>query len=576
MHRKWPLWGRAVLSSCPSSELCDLSVLEAVNHTSASYVAFLHDLKTAVDGESHRRVIDSVEACVLSWAEVSVSQACCNPGQHHASVELARHYGAVCWNLGRMEVDPGDGHLWHSSFAEPCDSCQVQLPTLFRNKEVHKPLTRVGFFQTAEAALNVLVVPAVRSLLDLTWRRFSQVVAAHSSVASMCESAGVHLVKTTLDGLDLSISSLRLVADLATHPIQSDDVTIPKCHAATSTDAFWGRWGLQQTRVFLLVVTVPSEVPHSAVVHTLDMISDLRKGWHHQVGRILDVVFVEPMFRQHLAYISRKTAEWPRAEGKVHVVWLPYFGIEEEDTQVMFRRLLIIRMAAGPHGVAAHFQVPFVDAPIPLEHNLSVEHHPSEPGCHFRMPDGCPMHPEDYPGHVEWSFDRIGADAFQAHVNSFACLETRAEMFRVWCGAPVEMYFQRPALSHNSFPDLQLSGECFDVHQSCPGISFMDLDQLNWARSWSQYIPFGSRSEGQPGCPFRSWSPDPGRFLVWACDPTARCGGQSDRVKGIVSAFLLAVATNRTFLVDSSDPFPMQWFFCAKVSRLASAVQSRC
>ncbi|XP_060553260.1 uncharacterized protein LOC132714397 [Ruditapes philippinarum] len=44
------------------------------------------------------------------------------------------------------------------------------------------------------------------------------------------------------------------------------------------------------------------------------------------------------------------------------------------------------------------------------------------------------------------------------------------------------------------------------------------------------------------------------RFLVYKCDGASLCGGTGDRQKGIVSAFLLSLLTNRTFIVDMTKP----------------------
>ncbi|CAE8690072.1 unnamed protein product, partial [Polarella glacialis] len=48
------------------------------------------------------------------------------------------------------------------------------------------------------------------------------------------------------------------------------------------------------------------------------------------------------------------------------------------------------------------------------------------------------------------------------------------------------------------------------------------------------------------------------QVLVFVCQPYGQCGGHGDRLNGIVTAFLLAVLTNRVFLLDSENPLPMQ------------------
>jgi hypothetical protein len=46
--------------------------------------------------------------------------------------------------------------------------------------------------------------------------------------------------------------------------------------------------------------------------------------------------------------------------------------------------------------------------------------------------------------------------------------------------------------------------------------------------------------------------------LVYSCQPFAQCGGHGDRLNGIVTAFFLAVLTQRVFLIDYESPLPLQ------------------
>lgn len=48
------------------------------------------------------------------------------------------------------------------------------------------------------------------------------------------------------------------------------------------------------------------------------------------------------------------------------------------------------------------------------------------------------------------------------------------------------------------------------------------------------------------------------QILVYSCEPYAQCGGHGDRLNGIITVFLLAVLTNRIFLIDSESPLPLQ------------------
>ena len=48
------------------------------------------------------------------------------------------------------------------------------------------------------------------------------------------------------------------------------------------------------------------------------------------------------------------------------------------------------------------------------------------------------------------------------------------------------------------------------------------------------------------------------KLLVYSCNALHACGGNGDRFNGIVSAFLLAVLTDRSFIIDADFPYPLQ------------------
>ena len=49
----------------------------------------------------------------------------------------------------------------------------------------------------------------------------------------------------------------------------------------------------------------------------------------------------------------------------------------------------------------------------------------------------------------------------------------------------------------------------------------------------------------------------PVQVLVYECHGSQRCGGLGNRLEGILSAFYVAVATRRVFVIDSHEPFPL-------------------
>ena len=56
---------------------------------------------------------------------------------------------------------------------------------------------------------------------------------------------------------------------------------------------------------------------------------------------------------------------------------------------------------------------------------------------------------------------------------------------------------------------------------------------------------------------------DTNRFLVYKCK--SMCGGMGDRQNGMTSAFLLALLTNRTFIIDMPNPCDVNQFLYANV-----------
>merc|ERR1712232_1519607 len=60
-----------------------------------------------------------------------------------------------------------------------------------------------------------------------------------------------------------------------------------------------------------------------------------------------------------------------------------------------------------------------------------------------------------------------------------------------------------------------------------------------------------AQAEGRP-------APAHVRVLVYSCQPFAQCGGHGDRLNGIITAFFLAVLTQRLFLIDYESPLPLQ------------------
>mmetsp|Transcript_89794 Transcript_89794/g.290103 ORF Transcript_89794/g.290103 Transcript_89794/m.290103 type:complete len:323 (+) Transcript_89794:1012-1980(+) len=96
----------------------------------------------------------------------------------------------------------------------------------------------------------------------------------------------------------------------------------------------------------------------------------------------------------------------------------------------------------------------------------------------------------------------------------------------------------------------RVSGE---DEQADAGAASTFADQ-SFATRLAEYIDFHHR-----GVAALASDPDADvPVLVYSCQPYAQCGGQGDRLNGIVTAFLLAILTRRVFLIDSESPLPLQ------------------
>ena len=78
---------------------------------------------------------------------------------------------------------------------------------------------------------------------------------------------------------------------------------------------------------------------------------------------------------------------------------------------------------------------------------------------------------------------------------------------------------------------------------------------------WTEVVPPAARDHSQEvvadlAAHFKA-NQERERLLVYRCSSVGFCGGHGDRVDGIVSLFLLALITQRSFYIDSPRPLPM-------------------
>jgi len=90
----------------------------------------------------------------------------------------------------------------------------------------------------------------------------------------------------------------------------------------------------------------------------------------------------------------------------------------------------------------------------------------------------------------------------------------------------------------------------------------LDLDE-----AWIPETPLSQRLAGyvdfhkQSLAALREDSMADVRVLIWTCQSYQQCGGHGDRWNGLFTAFLLAVLTDRVFLIDSESPLPLEHFW---------------
>ena len=86
--------------------------------------------------------------------------------------------------------------------------------------------------------------------------------------------------------------------------------------------------------------------------------------------------------------------------------------------------------------------------------------------------------------------------------------------------------------------------------------SLMNVSMLSYSNIDTQFrhkesLPVHERSEQTCGSK---------KFLVFLCSKQQMCGGWGDRQKGIISTYLMALLTNRTFVIVSTNPCNLNTF----------------
>lgn len=103
----------------------------------------------------------------------------------------------------------------------------------------------------------------------------------------------------------------------------------------------------------------------------------------------------------------------------------------------------------------------------------------------------------------------------------------------------VRLNIRSPLLSHHANEVTRSSVASFD-HSFC-GAALVD-DYVRWHKTQLRRLKENCSNLGSI------------KLLVYTCRPEDICGGLGDRLSGMISAFFLAIATDRIFLIEYTEP----------------------
>lgn len=340
----------------------------------------------------------------------------------------------------------------------------------------------------------------------------------------------------------------------------------------------------------LLVINLALDAPHSLVwSHADTLLHTLEEIRHRHPLRTVRIVWLESIFLRHVPRLSQMFS------GNAHVetVYRPFFGLDPRDVHLWSGTPTIISLMCQSHRLC--WWMDLLDPPqqgAPPEAPESsllpgATPRPTEHGCWYMLPTGCPSGAGDGGVASGWLRDAWGELGYHAKDDAVACLEVRRQLLNSWCGvsdvvmhfvgppersieishAPLRTVIEAAAFGHEaSAPHGVLNfigcGRCrpFPSYHAMGAVS----EALREWPAWGKYI----QSHAEAVADARSSGLDLGlvssgrsrKVLVWACQPATPCGGHGDRLKGIVATFVLALLTDRLFFIDSPDPWDLRLF----------------
>ncbi|CAJ1454913.1 unnamed protein product [Effrenium voratum] len=482
------------------------------------------------------RLLAKVDA-VMAWAELAAESCSVGAGKSLDMTLAVANISAAVALAASLQSQRLD-RIHHALE-------NTRPPSSYFNTLTHATSSTLfppGRIEDSEPALLVrfFCAAAATALLELR----AIVLATHTSwIASQPEPAEPAEYEV--------LENLRLSADfLQPRVVETSDIR-ERLESSREPLALAMRRALEETRQevkssaeALLVLDLPMQTTYSQVLHYVEEVQR-----HLPEG--MRILFLEEYFLKHGPQLSMLVRQG--AMSAVEVVFRPAFGLHHQDADLWEQTPSLAKQRCAL--ASSCWRARPCEDLSPFQ--TSAGERPADPGCWFRLPNGCPRS-SDAALSPQWRRDTWG-EAFGARDDVNTCLELRRHSFNQWCGiTDAQMHFVRSTavLCHKQTRIADVLNFAA-LGQSAEGISRFHAEKAKG--SFESYLQWHAKTLA-----LRS-ATNGARALVWGCQPALPCGGHGDRLKGIVAAFILAVLTGRLFLLDAPDPWDLQLFLQPKM-----------
>ncbi|CAE7205420.1 HERC1 [Symbiodinium natans] len=494
-------------------------------------------------------------AAALRWAEAA-SQPCQSPGRGtstseaeatatlHVALEAAETLATARTNLMLVTAELIERH-WSSR----------PLAQLLRSLSLGTRVTWASQFQDAEPALLVRFFCAAAStaLLELrtinlaahvTWMGHEDVAAEvqEPEVMTYLRTAGSYLQLEVLEQADVyrRLEESREPASL---------------RRARALGQIGQVAASNESGEALLVIGLSLHNTYSQAMHCKE---EVRR---HLPTEGVKVLLLEDYFLKISPQLSVAFRSSTTIDQKVELVARPAFGLHFRDADLWDQAPSLARVKCVQARVCWRMQLREDVPGVSLE--TSRGDYPSDPGCWYRLPSGCPTSADLLLQQRDWRRDTWGEQSFGAGSDARSCLELRRNAFNRWCGIEdVQMHYV-PSASIPQAPRGPRVAEVLDALSrsdiaSIDGVERFEAEAHHpgLPRAFESYVWWHANTLAK----LKAGAETSVKFLVWACQPSLPCGGHGDRLKGILATFVLAVLTGRLFLLDSPDPWDLRLF----------------